>query len=256
MLSATHITKDIIVNQLDNIMASITTRNFLGFNDEELPSEVRIHNKSLHILLTCIDTLISRVLVDIRSSLKVILKTTLLKLSSEWVIMKPNTLIIKAFDGSRRGVIREVDLRIRIGPTTFTITFQVVDIHPAYNCLLGRPLIHSVGTIIPTLHHKLKFINNNKMIVIGGEEDILVIHLTSFRYIDVDGETNVILFQSLEVLNVLTVQLKVEQSKSEPSMASWKGAKAIMEAGNVGVWGKLMEVHERRTGSGWDTNHP
>lgn len=37
------------------------------------------------------------------------------------------------------------------------------------------------------LHQKLKFITNSKMIVIGREEDILVIHLSSFHYIDVDG---------------------------------------------------------------------
>lgn len=64
-----------------------------------------------------------------------------------------------------------------------------------------------------------------KHIVIGGEDDILVSHLTSFWYINVDGETIETPFQYLEVVNVLSIQQTSEQPKSEPS----QGAKAIME---------------------------
>lgn len=63
-LSATHITKDITVGQFDNVGVNITTGNLLGFNDNELPSEGRTHNKALHISLRCVDTLLSRVSVD------------------------------------------------------------------------------------------------------------------------------------------------------------------------------------------------
>lgn len=161
--------------------------------------------------------------------------------------MKPNTLIVKAFDGSRRAVIGEVDLPINIGPTIFTITFQVMDIHLGYICLLGRPWIHSAGAITSTLHQKLKLIMNDKMIVIEGEEDILVSHLTSFRYIEVEGEITKTPFQSLEVVNVLTVKQISESPKSELSMASWQGAKAAIENGNAQGWGKVIEVREK-----WD----
>lgn len=43
------------------------------------------------------------------------------------------------------------------------------------------------------------------MIVIGGEEDILGIHLASFRYIEVEGKVIETPLQSLEVVNLLTV---------------------------------------------------
>lgn len=138
----------------------------MGFNDDELPVEGKNHNKALHISLKCIDTILSRVLVDTGSSLNVMPKTTLMKLPMEGMNMKPSTLIVKAFDGSRRAVIGEVDLPIKIGPTFFKITFQVMDIHPDYSCLLGRPWIHYAGAVTSTLHQKLKFITNDKMIVI------------------------------------------------------------------------------------------
>lgn len=123
VLSAAHITKDITMEQFDDVIACVTTRNFLGFNDDELPTEGKNHNKALHISLRCIDTSLSRVLVDTGSSLNVIPKTTMVKLSLEGLNMKPNTLIVRAFDVSRRAVIREVDLPIKISPTIFTITF-------------------------------------------------------------------------------------------------------------------------------------
>lgn len=119
VLSTSHITKDIKVDQFDDVVVNVAIDNFLGFNDEELPSERMTHKKALHISLRCVDTLLSRVLVDTRSSLNVIPKTTLVKLSLEKVIMKSSTLIVKTFDGSRRAVIGEVDLPIKIGQTTF-----------------------------------------------------------------------------------------------------------------------------------------
>lgn len=53
--------------------------------------------------------------------------------------MRASALIVITFDGSRRQVINEIDLPIRVGPHLFTITFQVMDINHAYSYLLGRP---------------------------------------------------------------------------------------------------------------------
>lgn len=67
------------------------------------------------------DTLLSRFLVDIGSSLNVMPKNTLSKLLVEGSEMSVNDLVVRAFDG--RQVIGEVDLPIRIGPYLFTINF-------------------------------------------------------------------------------------------------------------------------------------
>lgn len=101
--------------------------------------------------------------------MNVLPKNSLAKLTIEELLMKPSTLVVRAFGGSRRLVIGEVDLPIKIGPYTLFITFYVMDIYPTYSCLLGRPSIHSVGAVTSTLHQKLKFIVNGKMIVIDGE---------------------------------------------------------------------------------------
>lgn len=121
----------------------------------------------------------SRVLVDTGSSLNVLPKNSLTKLTIEGLFMKPSALIVRAFDGSRRSVIGEVDLPIEIGSYTFFVTFYVMDIHPTYSCLLGHPRIHATGAITSTFHQKLKCIINGKLITIDGEEDILVTNYPS-----------------------------------------------------------------------------
>ena len=42
--------------------------------------------------------------------------------------MRYSGVIVKAFDGSRKIVIGEVDLLVKIGLSDFQITFQVIDI--------------------------------------------------------------------------------------------------------------------------------
>lgn len=92
--------------------------------------------------------------------------------------MRLSALMVKDFDGSRRIVIGEVDLPIQIGPHIFQITFQVMDINMTYNYLLGRLWILANGVAMSTLHQKMKFVVNGKLIIVSGEEDVLVIHLS------------------------------------------------------------------------------
>ena len=97
-------------------MANIALKGFLGFCDDELPPEGKNHNKTLHIFIECADTIMSRVLVDTGSSSNVLPKISLTKLTIEGLLMKPSALIVRAFDGSRRSVIGEVELPVKIGP--------------------------------------------------------------------------------------------------------------------------------------------
>lgn len=100
------------MDQLDGVVANITTCNTMSFIGEELPEEGQDHNCALHILVKCKVDALARVLVDIGSFMNVMPKRTLDKLSYQEPAMKPNALIVKAFDGSRRTVIGEVELPI------------------------------------------------------------------------------------------------------------------------------------------------
>jgi hypothetical protein len=195
----------------------------------------------------CLDNILSRVLVDTGSSLNVMPKTTLLKLAVEGALMRPSSMVVKAFDGSRRTVVGEVDLPILIGPQLFTITFQVMDINPTYSCLLGRPWIHDVGAVTSTLHQKLKFITGDKMIVVSGQEDMMVSHLSSFRYIEADEEATEVPFQALEIASVMMLKSDHSHHKRKGSaMSSWKAMKEALEEGSLEGWGRLPDVPEKK----------
>ena len=126
------------MNQFDSIIGNITVCNNLGFSDEELPEEGRDHNLALNISVNCAKDTLASVLVDTGSALNVMPKSTLIKLSIQSSPLRNSKIMVKAFDGSKKTVIGEVDLPITIGPQIFQITFQIMDIQAAYSCLLGR----------------------------------------------------------------------------------------------------------------------
>ena len=63
-----------------------------------------------------------------------------------------------------------------------------MDIRPSYSCLLGRPWIHGAGIVTSTLHQMLTYPIKGKIITVHGEEEYMVSHLNSFRYVEMDFE--------------------------------------------------------------------
>ena len=72
---------DVTLGQFNNIVANITTCNNLGFCDEDLPEEGKDHNMALNISINCMSDALASVLVDTGSSLNVMPKFTLVRLS-------------------------------------------------------------------------------------------------------------------------------------------------------------------------------
>ncbi|KAK5839794.1 hypothetical protein PVK06_008633 [Gossypium arboreum] len=67
-----------------------------------------------------------------------------------------------------------------------------MDIKPSYNCLLGRPWIHSPGTVPSSLHQKLKLVTDGRLITINAEEDIIAAVTSKAPYVEShkDGPAN------------------------------------------------------------------
>ncbi|KAI5421443.1 hypothetical protein KIW84_045031 [Lathyrus oleraceus] len=241
VLDVTYVDHDVTIEQFDSIVANITACNNLSFCDSDLPEEGRDHNLALHISMGCRDDAMSNVLVDTGSSSNVLPKSTLSKLSYYGPPMRQSGVVVKAFDGSRKTVIGEVDLLVKIGPSDFQITFQVMDIHPSYSCLLGRPWIHEAGAVTSTLHQKLKFVKNKKLVLVGGEKALLVSHLCSFSYIDVEDEVGTP-FQALSIAEPI--------EKRTPSFASYRDAKLAIERGATAGLGKMIELEDNKSRAG------
>ena len=140
-------------------------------------------------------------LIDSGSSLNVIPKTTLDKLPFNASHMRPSSKVVRAFDGSHRDIRGDINLPIKIRPHVYQITFQIMDICPAYSCLLGRPWIHSTGVVLSMLHQKLKFVVKGQLVIVSGEEDISVSCPSSTLYVEAAKESFKTLFQALEIMS-------------------------------------------------------
>jgi len=58
--------------------------------------------------------------------------TTLKRLSYPGIQLRASSVMVRAFDGSRKSVFGDVDMPITVGPHEFKVTFQVMDIQASY----------------------------------------------------------------------------------------------------------------------------
>ncbi|XP_031387118.1 uncharacterized protein LOC116200413 [Punica granatum] len=128
------------------------------------------------------------VMIDNGLTLNVCLVSTLKQMNVDLNCIRPSKTTVRAFDGSQREVNREIDLLINVGPCSFNITFQVIDIPNAFSLLLGRSWIHLAGAVPSTLHQKLKFIVEERLITVKGEEDYAIYKETTVPYISIGDD--------------------------------------------------------------------
>lgn len=142
---------------------------------------------------------ISLIAVSKISSLNICPYATLLKMNVNINRIRSSHTIIKAFDGSRRNSVGEIELPIEIGPHTFCVSFHVLKIDSGYNLLLGRPWIHMAGAVPSTLHQQLKYIINNSLVTVNAEPECPQQGDIPFISFNSDIEPNS--FHTLEVSN-------------------------------------------------------
>ena len=100
--------------------------------------------------------------------------------------MKPSTMLARAYDGSPRQVVGTIEVELYIGPHLFLVTLQVMDIHPSYSILLGRPWIHIAGAVTSSLHQCIKYIANGMLVTVKAEETISMIKNVAVPFIETE----------------------------------------------------------------------
>ncbi|XP_077232425.1 uncharacterized protein LOC143869750 [Tasmannia lanceolata] len=181
-LNVSRVSVEITPDELVSLVVVAKASKVLSFTDEDLPPEGRDHTCPLRITIICNKKRVPEVLVDNGSALNVCPLSTAVTLGFGPDSFIPSEQCILAYDGTRRDVIGILATEIEIGET-FEVEFQVVDIKTSFFLLLGRPWLHKVGVIPSTLHQKLRFIRNNKVITMRGDPESKIGQIT--------GESNV-----------------------------------------------------------------
>ena len=101
VLNEAYMAHDISVEGFKGIVSNIIASNYLTFAEEEIPVKGQGHNRALHVSVKCMDHIMAKVLGDNGSSLNVIPKSTLGKLPFNSSHLRPSSMIVRAFDGTR-----------------------------------------------------------------------------------------------------------------------------------------------------------
>lgn len=96
-----------------------------------------------------------------------------------------------------------------------------------------------------TLHQKLKYLIDDKLVIVCGEEDLLVSELSSFRYVETDEGIVKVPLHCLEFEDISSASANKNQS-SATILSSAKSAKKTLEKGPLLGWGKVVNVAEKR----------
>ncbi|XP_077232267.1 uncharacterized protein LOC143867983 [Tasmannia lanceolata] len=163
---------EITPDELVSLVAVTRTSKVISFTDDDLPLEGSDHARSLKITVICNRKRVPEVLVDNESTLNICPLSTAATLGFGPGDFIPSEQGILAYDGTRRDVIGTLATEIQIGGEDFDIEFQVLDIKASFLLLLGRPWLHKVGVIPSTLHQKLKFVHNNRVVTVKGDPDL------------------------------------------------------------------------------------
>lgn len=116
-----------------------------------------------------------------------------------------------------------------------------MDIHPSYRCLLRRTQIHAVDAVTSTLHQKLKFLFEDKLVIVCGEEDFIISELSSFRYVKNEEGITEVPLQGLNFEEISSTSVNQSQSAAMV-LSSSKSDKKTLDNGPLPGWGQIMKV--------------
>ena len=144
------------------------------FSDEDLPLEGRDHHRALFIKAEVRGKMTCCVMVDNGSTINVCPLKVLPKLGLAVADLKPSEVIIKAYDDTRRSVEGTFRALVKTGPIEAWVDLHVIDIPITFAILLGRPWFHPLGGVPSTLHQKIKFLFEDRVVTISAETEAAI----------------------------------------------------------------------------------
>jgi len=228
VLDEAYVPQDIEQKTMEHLVGRIHVAKYLYFTEDELDAEGTGHKKPLYVTVRCKDYLIGKVLIDNGSALNVLPRHMLDEMLVDPSHMQPSGMTARAYNVLPRQVIGTIKVKLAVGPQVFLVTLQVLDIHPSYSMLLGRPWIHSTGAVTSSLHQCLKYITNGVLVTVKAEETISMVRNVAVPFIEAedckDGNLH-----AFEVVNTEWLLENTVVRKPEISEATKMAAKSFLK---------------------------
>ena len=123
VLKQAYVPHNASTEKVDCLVGNVMMDNYISFSDDEIPPDGRGSTKALHITTKVKDCTLPKVLIDNGSSLNVMPLSTLMRLPVDRSYIKHTHTVVRAFDGTRREVTREIEIEMQIGLCTFKVEF-------------------------------------------------------------------------------------------------------------------------------------
>ncbi|KAM1937053.1 hypothetical protein ACFX15_014253 [Malus domestica] len=143
------------------------TEDTIHFTDEDLLLGSKPHNRPLFVSGYVREHKVSRMLVDGRSAINIMPKSTMTIIGIKVDELSLSRLLIQGFNQGGQRVMGMIRVEITIGELKSSTIFHVINARTSYGLLLGRPWIDANGVIPSTLHQCLKFYREGVKVIYG-----------------------------------------------------------------------------------------
>ncbi|XP_009771288.1 uncharacterized protein [Nicotiana sylvestris] len=137
-------------------VCQVLEEDSITFDDADADGMLALHNDALVISLLVYDTNVKQFLIDPGSSVNIILLRVVNEMQANDKLV-PKAWTLSSFNNSSIVTKREIILTTLTEGVVKDTKFQVIEMHMAYNMILGRPWIHKMDIVLSTLHQVIKF---------------------------------------------------------------------------------------------------
>ena len=98
VLKEVHVPTNITNSFFEGMVSLVLATNQVSFTDDELPLEGNDHTLAMHIVVKCKDMIVAWLLIGNGSTLNVYPIAILERLNVDMPLVKPSTMIVRAFE--------------------------------------------------------------------------------------------------------------------------------------------------------------
>ena len=129
----------------------------MGFSDEDKIGTIQPHDDALVITLRIGGYDVKRLMVDQRSTAKIMYPDLYRGLSLRAEDLTPYSSPLVSFEGKVIIPKGQIRLPVQTGAKTVEVDFIVVNAYSPYTVIVARPWLHTLGAVSSTLHQKVKY---------------------------------------------------------------------------------------------------
>ena len=143
-------------------------RPVLSFFEEDKIGTIQPHDDALVITLWIGGYDVKRIMVDEGNGAEIMYPNLYKWLKLGLENLMPYNSPLMSFDKKIVMPKGQIRLPMQIGPKIIEVDFIVVDTYSPYTVIVVRPWLHTLGVVASTLHQKVKFLSEGRVLEIQG----------------------------------------------------------------------------------------